>query len=523
MANNKQAIEAGQPLRLHELNIQSLAEELYNQGIRFKNGKRVGALYDENREPYFVGLHKGQRQVVENAARFKVIAAGRRYGKSAVATLTALAALFQPNRRIWIVGPEYAHVEKIFQELYYILVVQLKVAGKDVKNSAARKSKGDYYIELPWGSIVEGKSGTNPDSMAGEALDLVIFDEAALEPNLETIWSQMLRPTLGDKQGSALFISTVRGKNDFYKLFKLGELGRRQSEGYVKIDGPEKDFRDWASWAMPTYVNPFIPREEYDNAKKEALMKGKFLLFKQEYDADFESVSDASFPEFKATIPDEKDPSIRIPYHVQDYRFNPEFGPWFAACDFNIARPASTIYAQIDKEGNLMIFDELFRPGTNAFVQAEFILEKCKELGCMYTQVIGDVSGSYTTAKGMNEFDHFEKVLGHPPEGIRQGRETGNHLIHEWLAYPIIDRNGELVKDENDNPKTYPKLFVASHCTETIHALETAKRKIMTNGTVKQDYQEFTTGHEGLIDSLRYLMVFLFKGKEKTAVQQGIY
>mgnify|MGYP006421578655 CR=1 FL=1 len=516
-------IQSGQPLRLHELNIQSLAEELYNKQIRFKNGKTVGALYDDNDKPYFVGMHEGQRKVVKSPARFKVVAAGRRYGKTAVAVLTALAALFQPNRRIWIVGPEYTHVEKVFQELYYILVVQLKVAGKDVPNSAARKSKGDYYIELPWGSIVEGKSGTNPDSMAGEALDLVIFDEAGLEPNLDTIWNQMLRPTLGDKQGSGLFISTVRGKNDFYKLFKLGELGRRQEEGLARVKSKDNDFRDWASWSMPTYVNPFIPSEEYHNAKKEALMKGKYLLFKQEYDADFESVSDASFPEFKATTANEEDPDQREPYHVQDYRFNPEFGPWFAACDFNVARPASTVYAQVDKEGNVMIFDELFRNDTNAFMQAEFILEKSEELGVSYAQVVGDISGSFSTSKGMNEFDHFETVLGHPPEGLRQGRETGNHLIHEWLAYPIIDENGQLLKDKDGNPKTYPKLFIASHCTETIHAFETAKRKIMTNGTVKQDYQEFNTGHEGLLDAVRYLMVFLFKERETLGVKTGVY
>jgi len=523
MAKKRSKIESGRPLRLHELNIQNLAKELYEQEIRFKNGKRIGALYDESDEPYFVGMHDGQKQVVQSPARFKIVAAGRRYGKTAVAVLVALAALFQPNRRIWIVGPEYTHVEKVFQELYYILVVQLKVAGKDVRNSAARKSKGDYYIELPWGSIVEGKSGTNPDSMAGEALDLVIFDEAGLEENLDTIWGQMLRPTLGDKQGSALFISTVRGKNDFYKLYKLGELGRRQEEGYVKIENKAKDFREWASWRMPTYINPFIPKSEYESAKKEALMKGKYLLFRQEYDADFDSVSDATFPEFKATIPDKEDPSKSYPHHVQDYRFNPQFGPWFAACDFNVARPASTIYVQVDPNGNIMIFDEMFKSDTNAFMQAEYIREKCEELGYMYADVIGDFSGSFSTSKGMNEFDHFENVLGHPPVGIRQGRETGNHLIHEWLEYPVIDKEGHLVKKEDGEPETFPKMFVASHCVETIHALETAKRKITSNGTVKEDYKEFKTGHEGLIDSLRYLMVYLFKEKSKAKVQNGVY
>lgn len=416
-----------------------------------------------------------------------------------VAALIAIAAFFQPNRRIWIVGPEYAHVEKVFQELYHILVNQLKVVGKHVQGSAARKSKGDYYIESPWGSIIEGKSGTNPDSMAGEAVDLVIYDEAGLEPNLGTIWRQMLRPTLGDKQGSGIFISTPRGKNDFYKLFKQGELGYRQYKGYEKVKDENSDFRHWASWSMPTYTNPFIPRSEYEDAKRDALLHGKYLLFKQEYDADFDSVSDAAFPEFKATIPDEENPDVRKPYHVQDYTFNHSFGMWFAACDYNIARPASTIYAQVDKEGNVMIFDELFKSDTTAYMQAEYIKEKERELGVPYSDVIGDVSGSFSTAKGMNEFNQMETVLGHAPAGIRQGRETGNHLIHEWLAYPIIDKDGNVVKDENGEPKTFPKLFIASHCVETIHAIETAKKKTAKDGTIKQDYREVPTGHEGLL------------------------
>jgi len=517
-------VESGRPLRLHDLNIQELARELYDQNIRWKNGKRIGELIVDG-ESTFKGLHDDQQKIVNSPARFKVAAWGRRGGKTGCAALIALAAVFQPNRRIWIVGPEYVHVEKIFQELYNILVIQMKVVGKGIQGTAARKSKGDYYIETPWGSIIEGKSANNPDSMAGEALDLVVFDEAGLEPNLSNIWRQMLRPTLGDKQGSAMFISTPRGKNDFYSLYKLGELGRRQNEGLVQIKNENDDFRHWASWSMPSYGNPFIPASEYHDAKKEALKAGKYTLFKQEYDADFDSVSDATFPEFKSTIPDPKSDNddVRIPYHVQDYRFNPEFGPWFAACDYNIARPASTIYAQIDKDNNMMIFDELFRENTTSYVQAEFIKEKVNELGVPYNDVIGDVSGSFATAKGMNEFHQMASVLGHQPSGTRQGRETGNHLIHEWLAYPIINKDGKLEVDEWGNPKTYPKLFVASHCIYTIAALETAKKKMGKDGSIKDDYKEFQDGKEGLIDGLRYLLVHLFQPKQIVNSTKGVY
>lgn len=507
-----------EPLALHKMNFLAFSKKLYDKGVRFSDGRKVGEIMTAD-GPKFIGLSDGQKQVLASPARFKVLAAGRRFGKSKLCALMATAALLEPNRRIWVVGPEYIHVEKIFREVYKILVNDLQMFKKNQEGVILRNTKGDYVISLPNGSVLEGKSASNPDSMAGDPLDLIIFDEAALASNLDFVWDQILRPTLADNIGSAIFISSPRGKNEFYKLFKLGELGKRQSSGLAKIqkydNGEDNDLRDWSCWTFPSYSNPFISREEYDKAKKTALIKGKYEVFKQEWDADFNAVTDVSFPEFKAFITEENEQGVRVekPYHVQDYRFSPSYGPWFAACDFNIARPASTVYIQVDASNNVIIFDELFRNNTTAYIQAEFILEKVRELSIPYAQVIGDVSGSFNSAIGMTEFTQMAAVLGHEPIGLRQGRETGNHLLHEWLAYPLIDKFGNLVMDDNGQPKCYPKLFIASHCVETITALESAKRKMGRDNSPKADYDEFKTGHEGLLDAIRYALVYLFGEK----------
>lgn len=516
------------PLRLHNMNFLSFSKMLYDKGVRFTDGRKVGEIMTAE-GPKFIGLSEGQLKVLQSNARFKVLAAGRRFGKSKLCALMALAALLEPNRRVWVVGPEYVHVEKIFREVYKILVNDLQMFKKGQEGVILRNTKGDYVIALPNGSVLEGKSASNPDSMAGDPLDLIIFDEAALAPNLEFVWSQILRPTLADNLGSAIFISSPRGKNEFYKLFKLGELGKRQADGLAKIqkydNGEDNDMRDWSAWAFPSYSNPFISREEYDKAKKTAITTGRYETFKQEWDADFNAVTDVSFPEFKAFITEVQEDGTRkeVPYHVQDYRFNPGYGPWFASCDFNIARPASTVYLQLDANNNVIIFDELFRNSTTAYIQGEFILEKVKELGVPYGGVIGDVSGSFQTSKGMNEFQQIAEVLGHQPYGLRQGRESGNHILHEWLAYPIIDKFGNLVMDASGQPKTHPKLFIASHCVETIHAFESAKRKMGRDNSPKADYEEFKTGHEGLLDAIRYALVFLFGQKNGTiTVHKGV-
>lgn len=514
----------GKPLRLHEFDFISFTRHLYDKGIKFTNGKRVGELTIDG-IPTFVGLSPGQLEVIEDEARFKVLAAGRRYGKTITCVLLALATLMQPNRLVILVGPEHAHVEKVFKELYSILVTQLKQAGKDIEGTIARNTKGDYVIQLKNGSRVEGKSGTNPDSLAGDAVDLYIFDEAALEENLDHLWS-IARPALSDKKGSAIFISSPRGRNDFYKLYKLGELGMRQRKGLAAITksgNKSNDMTDWASWAFPSHSNPFIPPEEYEIAKREAIMKGTYEKFKQEWDADFNAVTDVAFPEFRAfkVHKDDKGNETHVPYHVQDYRFDPRNGPWFASCDFNVARPASTVYLQIDQYNNIIIFDEMFKLNTDAKLQAQYILEKQEQLGVPYTMVFGDVAGGFSRA-GVNEFTLMEGVLGHSPYAERQSRDSGNHLLHQFLAVPTLDKFGKLVLDEYGHHETYPKLFIASHCHETIHAFEAAKRKMGRDGSIKDDYAEFKTGHEGLLDAIRYALVCIFKPKSGMQVIKGL-
>jgi len=133
----------GKPLRLHELDIEGLANWLHKNKIRTVQGKLV--------QP----LHEGHKHVVNDPSRFKVLACGRRWGKTLLTSLIALAVLMQMNRRVWIVAPSYDLCEKVFRELYHILVTQLKIIkpGK-TGGGRARNQKGDYYLETPWGSVL---------------------------------------------------------------------------------------------------------------------------------------------------------------------------------------------------------------------------------------------------------------------------------------------------------------------------------------------------------------------------------
>lgn len=524
MANT---FEEGKPLRLHELNIEDLAEYLNKNKIRTSQGK------------IYQPLHQGHRDIVNDIARYKVIAAGRRYGKSLISVLMALATLMQINRRVWIVAPDFSLTEKIFRELYHILVVQLKIIrpGKP-GGGRARNQRGDYYLEMPWGSVLEAKSLENPDSLAGEANDLVIVDEAGLHANIEDIWTRMLKPTLADKLGSAIFISTPRGKNTFYKLYLNGQLGKRQREGIASIEtdketGLTNDMRDWSSFKKTSYDNPLLSatpelsRKEIDDAYREAVLSGKLMSFKQEWLADFEAISDSCFPGFTVEATD----TNKFP-HVIDYIWHPDEGPIYAACDHNFAKPASTIFAQVNRYGDVVIFDEKFTPSTTSYMQGQQILDKEKELSAQavriwkaelaeqyvrrhikFNAVVADISGDQLQLNGRTAWDDLESILGRRPVGLKQDRETGSNMIRLWLNFPQFDHKGSPIFDENKQQVYRPKLFITRNCVNTIYALSTAVFKKGKNGVLKEDYDETPEGYEGLIDALRYLMVHLFHDK----------
>ena len=113
----------------------------------------------------------------------------------------------------------------------------------------AEVRKVDRQINLPGGGMVGVRSADNPDSLRGEGLDYVVLDECAFMS--ETAWTEALRPALSDRQGGALFISTPKGRNWFWRLYQRG-----------LEDGVE-----WMAFRFPTSANPHIPPPEIDAAR----------------------------------------------------------------------------------------------------------------------------------------------------------------------------------------------------------------------------------------------------------------
>tara|TARA_R100000700_G_scaffold15776_1_gene21884 strand:+ start:317 stop:1597 length:1281 start_codon:yes stop_codon:yes gene_type:complete len=215
-----------------------------------------------------VTLHNAQMKIFKSDKRFKVASCGRRFGKSYLAAwVLIIKALQSEDKDVFYVAPT-------FQQAKDILWSILKDVGQNViksthENTATITLVNDRKIYL--------KGSDRPDTLRGVGLAYVVMDEyASMKPE---VWEMILRPTLADVKGGALFIGTPAGKNHFHKLWLEAQL-------------PENE-KDWESFQFVSTDNPFLDPDEIEAAKKSMSTQA----FRQEFEATFESFSGGVFKE----------------------------------------------------------------------------------------------------------------------------------------------------------------------------------------------------------------------------------
>jgi len=198
--------------------------------------------------------HEGQQKVLSEAKRFNVLDCGRRWGKSALA-VNLLAETSLGGEPVGYFTPTYKLLDGTYTECL------------DALSPIIARKNEHQFIELITGGRIEFWSLENQLAGRSRKYKRSIIDEAAFTKNLWQRWTESIRPTLTDLKGDAWFLSTPRGKNDFYKLFTKG----KQEE------------KNWMSWQMSTYTNPYIDDAEINDAKFDL----PELAFAQEYLAQF--------------------------------------------------------------------------------------------------------------------------------------------------------------------------------------------------------------------------------------------
>ena len=209
-----------------------------------------------------------QQKVIADKTRFKVVVAGRRCGKSRLAAVTLIIEALQcpQGSGVMYVAPTQGQARVIIWNV-------LMEIGRDVIASA---HVNNSEITLVNGAVIYIRGADRPDTLRGVSLSYCVLDEYAdMKPSA---WEQVIRASLADKRGRAMFIGTPKGRNHFYDIYKMGE---------------DDSKHEWASWSFTTADNELIHPDEIAEAKRTM----SSFAFKQEFMASFDNSGTDLFKE----------------------------------------------------------------------------------------------------------------------------------------------------------------------------------------------------------------------------------
>ena len=379
--------------------------------------------------------HYGQQKMhypTKKTARFFVMVCGRRFGKTTASAMEATYYASQPNKYIWLVGLSYDKADLMFREIWKLMVIG---HPEDIE----RASEKERIIKFKWGTTVEGKSADNPDSLVGEGLDLLIIDEAAKVKR--RIWDMYLSPTLSDRKGKAIFITTPEGFNYVYDLYLLGK---------------EDDL--WESHQAPSWDNHFaFPDGKTDSFILERKRNMSKEVFDQEYGAKFTSFAGKVYP-FERDL------------DAGSYAYNPDYLT-FCSIDFGYRMPAVGWFQIYRVAGfwHINIIDEIVhKPNIKTDELALMIKNKPYNIAKYY----GDPAGKQAQGQsGMGDIEIFRRkgiVVHTKRDKISRSVASGVSHVRSFIEtadnqrFLHINKKCTGIMEDLENYR-YPKIKEGQH------------------------------------------------------------
>lgn len=337
--------------------------------------------------------HPKQLEFHQSKARFRILASGRRWGKTKAGANEFIKMLTEaPPRSVgYCVAPTYSHTEKQWKEILYYcpreLIIEVNVSKHRIKLIGERE--------------IQFKSADNPDTMRGESVSVVWVDEH--NQIKEDRWTMELRPSLMDTHGKGIFTGTPKGKNWGFQLFTRGQ------------DPSQTDYK---SFAFSSYTNPYLDPKEIDEFKRDM----PELAYRQEILAEFLDDVGSVFRRVKDCINGSLEPSQPGKKYV-------------AGCDLAKHEDFTVIYV-LDYKGHLCHSDRFSQ--LDWVFQSKRIAEICKQYG--NARLIID-----STGVGDPIFDYLKR-LNVKVEGYKYTTASKADLIEnlsqmietKQLTYPNI-------------------------------------------------------------------------------------
>ena len=383
-----------------------------------------------------------QSEILLNNSRFKTVVAGRRFGKTFLSVNMILKeAVTGVNKNCWYVAPTYGSAKEIAWDMLIHTIPPEYVY---------KTNESSLTLRLINGSVISLKGAEKPNNLRGRALDFCVLDEFAdMRPEA---WYEVIRPSLSDRQGSAVFIGTPKGRNHFYDLWAKG------------IDGAN----NWSSFQYTTIQGENVPAEEIEAARADLDER----TFKQEYEAEFVTYQGLIYYGFS------REESV--------LDMGDDNGTLHIGMDFNLD-PMSAVIC-IRKGGKLYAIDEIVMYGSNT---DEMVSEIKDRYGNRNIIIYPDPASRQrkTSAGGRTDLSILQNA------GFSVKAKNSHALVRDRINAV----NSRLLSGDGER-----HLYISPKCKQTIKSLERQTYKEGTSIPNKDD------GFDHMNDALGYLIEYLF-------------
>jgi len=348
-----------------------------------------------------IKLNKWQSIVARDKTRFLRLNCGRRSGKSTLAALKLIYfAARSPGAVLYYVSPSYVQSKAIMFEM---------IKKYSPKGLFSKVTETPPVFTLVNGASIHLKGAdSEPDALRGVRLDYLVCDEVSSFRNWDTVWNQVLRPTLVDSKGAAMFISTPKGHNFWFDFF-------------MKKD-PE-----FASYTFSSYDNDYLDEAEIEKTKKEMAEDD----FRQEFMAEFVTVEGQVYKEWSL-----KDQYVDISYDP--------LLPVEVSFDFGVNDPTAIVWFQRNG-GEIRIIDHYETSNANVEHFVQVIRSKPYRIPSLFT---GDAAGKarsiVTNTSPIDEYakhDIFIRTTDglHIPDQIR--------ITHKYMKSLFVSNRLTGIRD----------------------------------------------------------------------------
>lgn len=399
-----------------------------------------------------VSLHPGQSEVFRADSRFKVIVAGRRWGKTKLVLAELLRASRKARQLIWYVAPTYRMAKQI---------MWIELMDAIPKEWIVKSNETALEIRLKNKSRICLKGADKPDTLRGVGINFLAMDE--VQDMRPEVWEVVLRPTLASTRGKAVFAGTPKAFNYFHELFQKGQVKKNRERG------------SWMSWQFPTIASPFIPLSEIEAARADMDERS----FRQEFEATFESMSGRVYYQFSRHE------------HVGEYLFNPQLPIWVGQ-DFNVD-PMSSVILQPQPSGEVWAVDEIYFSNSNTASVCDELERRFWRQFKTITLFPDPAGANRSSGRGESDLDIF--------------RERGLWRIRFRRKHPPVADRVNAVNRMLRSADGVIRLRVNKSCR---HLIESLEQTLYKKNSPEIDKSQ---GVEHITDALGYAIEFQFPRK----------